>query len=255
MTVTALDAEKDIRTRDGLHKYAGRIMREHGLSTWKLKIGTAKRTAGMCYGARRQITLSHTLLSQWPVEEIKDTILHEIAHALTPGDRGHGKAWKAKCVEIGANPKRTYDESLPRPEGTWIMSCECKDNRATVTRRSRGRHFLDCGHDVLYRKVGEPVSKAKAFKRMEEQKELKGSVAWGKQVALSMGATVEGGYADAPKGYIWAATETHGIDFHSSYYGQDYDQTLAQGRKNLVADITAGFTECGCEDTCQFGSM
>lgn len=254
MTVTVSDTEEDIRTRDGLHKYAGRIMREHGLSTWKLKIGTAKRLAGTCYSGRRQITLSHTLLSQWPVEEIRDTILHEIAHALTPNGVGHGKEWKAKCVEIGANPTRTYEDSLPQPEGNWIRSCPCDDNKGVVVRRSRGRHFRSCGHDVLYRKVGESVSKAKPFKRVEEQTEIKGSVAWGKQVALSMGATVEGGWADAPKGYVWASTETHGIDFHSSHYGQDYDQTLAQGRKNLVADITAGFAECGCEDTCKFDS-
>lgn len=251
MTVTALDAEKDIRTRDGLHKYAGRIMREHGLSTWKLKIGTAKRIAGTCYSGRRQITLSHTLLSQWPVEEIRDTILHEIAHALTPHDVGHGKAWKAKCVEIGANPTRTYHDSLPQPDGNWIQSCECNDNRGVVVRRSRWRHFRDCGHDVLFRKVGEPTSAGKAFKRVQDQNNVKGTVAWAKEKALAMGAEVEGGYIDAPKGYIWASTETHGIDLHSDYYGGDYAQTLAQGRKNLISDITSGFAECGCEDTCK----
>jgi hypothetical protein len=39
--------------------------------------------------------------------QVTDTILHEIAHALTLGD-GHGYAWKRKCIEIGAKPERCY---------------------------------------------------------------------------------------------------------------------------------------------------
>lgn len=251
MTDTVKLTEREIRTRTGLHIYAKEIMRKHGLASWTLRIGTAKRIAGTCFDYKRQITLSHTLLSQWPMKDIDDTILHEIAHALTPKDRGHDKEWKNKCVEIGADPTRTYGDDLPRPEGNWIESCICNENRGTVLRRSRGRYFKACGHDVLYRKVGEPVTAARVFQRQEDQKHLKGSVAWGKATAGSMGAIVEGGWIDAPKGYVWAATETHGIDLHSDHYGGDYDQTLAEGRKNLVSDISSGFQKCGCVDTCQ----
>lgn len=36
-------------------------------------------------------------------DDLLDTLLHEIAHALTPGD-GHGKLWQAKAMELGARP-------------------------------------------------------------------------------------------------------------------------------------------------------
>jgi hypothetical protein len=39
-------------------------------------------------------------------EEIVDTILHEIAHALVGPRHGHDTVWKAKCTDIGARPER-----------------------------------------------------------------------------------------------------------------------------------------------------
>lgn len=37
---------------------------------------------------------------------IRDTILHEIAHALVGPNHCHDLVWKAKCLEIGATPRR-----------------------------------------------------------------------------------------------------------------------------------------------------
>jgi len=53
------------------------------------------------------ITLSRPLTLLNPIEQVRDTILHEIAHALTPGD-GHGAKWKAACIAIGAKPVRCF---------------------------------------------------------------------------------------------------------------------------------------------------
>jgi len=35
-------------------------------------------------------------------ELVRDTLLHEIAHALVGTAHGHDEVWKAKCLEIGA---------------------------------------------------------------------------------------------------------------------------------------------------------
>jgi predicted SprT family Zn-dependent metalloprotease len=60
------------------------------------------------------------------VDEVRDTILHEIAHALAPGD-GHGPKWRMTCLRIGARPKRCYDDasvvSLPRRVARYEMGC------------------------------------------------------------------------------------------------------------------------------------
>lgn len=52
-----------------------------------------------------KITLSKRFAERMEMEDITEVILHEIAHALTPGT-GHGNEWKWKCVELGIEPKR-----------------------------------------------------------------------------------------------------------------------------------------------------
>ena len=42
--------------------------------------------------------------------EVKDTILHEIAHALAVARAGHGPAWKTVARRIGATPKAHAEE-------------------------------------------------------------------------------------------------------------------------------------------------
>jgi predicted SprT family Zn-dependent metalloprotease len=52
-----------------------------------------------------------------------DTVLHEVAHALTRGDK-HGARWKAKCLEIGARPDRNV-EARVCPSIAYQYECSC----------------------------------------------------------------------------------------------------------------------------------
>lgn len=38
-------------------------------------------------------------------EDIKDTVLHEIAHAIVGGKHHHNNVWKACCNKIGCKPQ------------------------------------------------------------------------------------------------------------------------------------------------------
>lgn len=89
------------------------LMLQHGLVGWRFRFDHARRRFGSCRYGERAITLSRPLTLLNNQEQVRDTILHEIAHALTPGD-GHGAKWKAKCIEIGANPARCYDDDTVR---------------------------------------------------------------------------------------------------------------------------------------------
>ena len=91
-------------------KLAVSLMQKHGLHNWSFKFDRAKWRFGCCNYTKKQISLSHYLTELNPEKLVKDTILHEIAHALTPGD-GHGPLWRQKCIEIGANPQRCYDHT------------------------------------------------------------------------------------------------------------------------------------------------
>lgn len=102
------------------------LMKQHGLHNWTFRFDHARRRFGSCQPGRKVITLSKPLTFLNDEAQVRDTILHEIAHALTPGD-GHGARWKACCVRIGANPQRCYTDedvvSPPRPEAPYLIGC------------------------------------------------------------------------------------------------------------------------------------
>ena len=79
------------------------------------------------------------------IDEVRDTILHEIAHALCPKD-GHGPRWRATCRRIGARPARCYTEasviSPPRAPAPYRFGCpRCG---WWVERRKRSRRAYLC---------------------------------------------------------------------------------------------------------------
>jgi predicted SprT family Zn-dependent metalloprotease len=77
-----------------------------GPRPWRIALVKDHRNAGTCYPAEHKIELSAPLASLWSIENTRDTILHEIAHALTSG--GHGADWRAMCRKIGARPSRCW---------------------------------------------------------------------------------------------------------------------------------------------------
>jgi predicted metal-dependent hydrolase len=84
---------------------ARNLMNEHGLEDWAFKFDTCKASFGSCRRYKKLITLSR-LNTQLNYEQgVRNTILHEIAHALSPKP-GHGKVWKEVCRKIGAKPER-----------------------------------------------------------------------------------------------------------------------------------------------------
>jgi len=98
------------------HKLALELIAKHELTGWKFSFDKSVRRFGLCSYRKKMIFLSRQLTLDNPVEEVADTLLHEIAHALSwirHGRKGcgHGALWKAVCVEIGARPERCYDSA------------------------------------------------------------------------------------------------------------------------------------------------
>jgi len=91
-------------------KLGTKILREHKeLNSWTVVTNKRKAAFGVCNYSLRRIELSEILIPRCTDESIKDTIIHEIAHALTEG-HNHDKVWKAKCIELGGNGKRCGGE-------------------------------------------------------------------------------------------------------------------------------------------------
>ena len=87
------------------------LLKEHGLyqKGWSFQWDNAKSRFGVCKYRSQVIGLSKPLTLANDETQVRDTILHEIAHALTPG-AGHGPEWKRMCIKIGAKPERCYTE-------------------------------------------------------------------------------------------------------------------------------------------------
>ena len=85
------------------------LMGEYGLTLqgWTFSFDSSKRRFGSCQGATSRITLSRTLTELNSLERVRLTILHEIAHALTPGEN-HSRKWRRKLLEIGGNGERCF---------------------------------------------------------------------------------------------------------------------------------------------------
>src|SRR5271166_5291042 len=90
-----------------IHTFATELLEEFGLNDWSVVWDRSHKNAGQCQPSVKHISLSAPLMALWTFEQSKDTILHELAHALTLG-HGHDRIWKAKCREIGADPTRTW---------------------------------------------------------------------------------------------------------------------------------------------------
>jgi predicted SprT family Zn-dependent metalloprotease len=122
------------------------LMAEHGLFGWSFAFNNRKRGLGLCRYEPKVIELSRYYAARNPIEHIRDTILHEIAHALVGPGHGHDAVWRAKCLEVGAVPVRCGTADMPA--GRWHATCGgCGSNfqRHRKPRRLTGWYCRDCG--------------------------------------------------------------------------------------------------------------
>lgn len=94
------------------------LMQQHGLSltNWSFRFDNSKRRAGLCrwFGSKKDrtctggvISLSKHFVALNEPHQIRETLLHEIAHALVPWN-GHDSVWVAKARSIGSLGVRCY---------------------------------------------------------------------------------------------------------------------------------------------------
>ena len=127
---------------------ARELMNDWGLGHWVFQWDRAKRRAGRCSYSRRIISLSWYYVQNNPEEDVRNTILHEIAHALAGSTVGHGPLWKLWAHRVGAKPERCYGEHVVMPKGQYQAECpSCQQTFHRHRRPRRGSMFycLKCG--------------------------------------------------------------------------------------------------------------
>jgi hypothetical protein len=85
------------------------FMRDHGLDQWQrsvedFNVAGFRDSLAVCSNELKIIGISTQAVKTKTPAEIKDIILHEIAHALVGGKK-HGKAWQKKAVELGVRER------------------------------------------------------------------------------------------------------------------------------------------------------
>jgi len=110
------------------------------LETWTVTFDNSKRRAGLCNMTKREISFSrhHVKNNLSPV--IRDTILHEFAHAIAferHGDTGHGFHWKNIAQQLGATPKAKGNFELPVAPWLLVHHCPKTFNIKPIAKRFR----------------------------------------------------------------------------------------------------------------------
>lgn len=76
---------------------------------WQFAWDRAATRYGSCVYGTQTITLSRVLNPQRKASAVRNTILHEIAHAMTFG-HGHDDVWRAQALALGCNGQRGSDD-------------------------------------------------------------------------------------------------------------------------------------------------
>lgn len=132
------------------HATALALMLKHGLTEWSFAFDASTRRFGVCRHGKKQIGLSRRLVSLNSEAEVRNTILHEIAHALCPAREGHGARWKLKAMEVGARPERCYSSTKVKAPKRKFAG-RCPSCSLTVARDRRTRSIcLRCRQPIIW---------------------------------------------------------------------------------------------------------
>ncbi len=123
------------------------------LDNWKIEFQNKYHILATCYHAPAQVIK----LSKWYVnlndrDEISETLLHEIAHALVGSGLGHGHTWIKKAKEIGViNPTTRRDSSIfNRPKPNYTGKCSCSNKFGRIKKRKSNGFCSNCFMPIVW---------------------------------------------------------------------------------------------------------
>ncbi len=145
------------------------LMSKHGLTAkgWKFQFDRSTHRMGLCRFAPKIISVSKPLADLNSEETLRDTILHEVAHALAGSQAGHGILWKLQARVLGARLETCCKVSqVIQVETAWqavCVDCGVKVSRTRAPNLARKYSHGSCRHKLNAGKVvwhfhGKPVS-------------------------------------------------------------------------------------------------
>jgi predicted SprT family Zn-dependent metalloprotease len=125
----------------------------HALTRFRLRGGELIDT---------EIAISRPATRLCDLVEVRDTILHEIAHVLVGPGHGHGAAWQAVAKSVGAKPQENGDTDIRAQLAPWVGTCPAghvstaRYYRKPTRQRSCGKccKSFHPDHLLTYEKIG-----------------------------------------------------------------------------------------------------
>lgn len=127
----------------------------HGLrhQGWSFRFDRSVNRLGYCNYRKKVISLSQHATLANDETSVRNTILHEIAHALCGFLAGHGPTWKAKCLEIGGNGQRLGSIATKAPHKYQLHCLDCQHTWKYYRRPKVGLcHIHKC--EKLLQRIG-----------------------------------------------------------------------------------------------------
>lgn len=133
-----------------------KYMEKYGLFSngWKWGFNNRSTSAGITHwGKENKITLSNRFISseKTTIQDIQNTILHEIAHALVGPHNKHNDIWKTKALEIGCNGKvccnnfnENYNYTIKCTKG-----CEIRRMKIMKSYQNGEKNFICAKHKEI----------------------------------------------------------------------------------------------------------
>lgn len=132
---------------------ASELLRQHGLGDWSFSFDRARTRAGLCNYRAKQISLSRHYVLLSSMEDARQVLLHEIAHALVGKQHGHGPVWRAKASSLGYLHQKIDGRRLAEQVAPWLGTCPGGHQHFRYRRPARITSCLQCSprYSLRYR--------------------------------------------------------------------------------------------------------
>lgn len=112
-----------VRTEADVVALATPLFQQHAPG-WVFAFDRATKRAGSCNYTTKTITVSKEYALKVPDANLRNTLLHELAHAITGPRTGHGPVWKSTAVRIGCTGDRCHAVAFSPTK--YSVACPCK---------------------------------------------------------------------------------------------------------------------------------
>lgn len=90
---------------------------------WTFNFDYARKRGGLCNHGTRVISMSRYLCEIWDLEHARQTMLHEIAHALVGRDHQHSRHWLDVARSIGYEGGVSHQYAVAEHLAPWRGTC------------------------------------------------------------------------------------------------------------------------------------